>query len=611
MSNKIQLLPDHIANQIAAGEVIQRPASVVKELMENAVDAKATSIHLNIKDAGKTLIQVIDNGSGMSETDSRLCFERHATSKIREAADLFKLSTNGFRGEALAAIAAIAHVELKTKKEEDDLGFHLIIEGSEVQNHEPINCSKGSNFSIKNLFYNVPARRNFLKTDKTEFRFISDEFIRLALAYPTISFSLTHNEKEIYNFPISTLRQRIVNLFGKKYNTRLAPLEEETDIVKFSGFICKPEFAKKTKKEQFFFVNNRFIKSHYLNHAIEAALENFIQPGLHPSYFIFIEVPPSSIDVNIHPTKTEIKFENEKILYSILRSCTRKTIGKYNIAPSIDFETNQDYDVTPLINNGIKAVHPSVTINPNFNPFEDDLNTNKPSFKAEKSFSSRIQEATRKPEEGQSPEDWKDFLEIESFANKEQVSKTEELFSKKETTNSSRPVFQLHKKYIVSPIKSGFVLIHQQRAHQRILFNQFKKTISEKNALSQQLLFPNTIKLSVQEIETFKEIKTDIESLGFDFGNIEDDSIEILGVPYDTNTSDLESLIEHLIEDHQETDTENPHERVLMSLAKNMCINTGKELHKEEMNHLIDSLYACEEFEFSPTGKKNIYQYSN
>jgi DNA mismatch repair protein MutL len=604
MSNIIQLLPDHIANQIAAGEVIQRPASVVKELMENSVDAGATNIHLVIQDAGKTLIQVIDNGKGMSETDSRLCFERHATSKISQASDLFNLSTNGFRGEALASIAAIAHVELKTKTENEELGFHTIVEGSVVTQHDPCSCAKGSNFSVKNLFYNVPARRNFLKTDKTEFRFINDEFLRLSLAHPSITFRLTHNEKEVFHLPGSTLRQRIVNIFGKKYNNRLAPIEEETDLVRFTGFICKPEFAKKTKKEQYFFVNNRFIKSPYLNHAISVALENFMQEGLHPSYFIFIEVPPESIDVNIHPTKTEIKFENEKILYSILRSCVRKTVGKYNIAPSIDFETNQDYDVSPLINNGILANHPSVTINPNFNPFEETEDRPEP-IKQEKSFSTRMKEITQ-PIEQQTQNDWKDFLQIESRTSDFDSVPKKELFEKEQVSNKKRPVFQLHNKYIVSPIKSGFVLIHQQRAHQRILFQQFEKSISDKNALSQQLLFPHEIHLNANEMSTFNLLKEDIEELGFDFGEINEETIQILGVPYDTNTSNLDQLLEQLLENDDLIDQsiEEKHHQVILSLSKSMCIPVGKELKQEEMNHIIDQLYACENFEFSPSGKK-------
>lgn len=614
MSNFIQLLPDHIANQIAAGEVIQRPASVVKELLENAVDAGAQKIQLIVKEAGKALIQVVDDGKGMSETDARLCFERHATSKIREAADLFQLHTNGFRGEALASIASIAHVELKTKTEEDPVGQHIIIEGSSVLNHEPTSMNTGSNFMIKNLFYNVPARRNFLKADRTEFRFIQEEFFHIALANPSISLSLHHNDKELFRLPGSSFRQRIVNLYGKRYNPRLVPIEEETDIVTISGFIAKPEFAKKSRGEQFFFVNNRFIKNHYLHHAILTALENLIQDGLHPSYFIFINVPPESIDVNIHPTKTEIKFENEKFIYAILKSCIKKSLGQYNIAPSIDFDTNQDYDVAPMMSASDSVnFDPSVTVNPNFNPFDLDNEQKKDLFPKPKdqSFSTRMRQATgvnqySDKEERQTEEDWRSFMEIESVATTSEHETDPGLFESEGLEQKTRPVHQIHQKYILSPVKSGFILIHQNRAHERILFEQFKKSLSDSNSLCQQLLFPQTIELSKEDLLIFKDVQSDIERLGFDFGEFSDEGIEVHGIPFDTQSSDIQLILEKVLDDfkHFEPSHEDKSEQVARSLAKSMSIKTGKNLKIEEMNHLIDQLFACESPFLDPNGKK-------
>lgn len=614
MSNFIQLLPDHIANQIAAGEVIQRPASVVKELLENAVDAGAQKIQLIIKEAGKSLIQVVDDGKGMSETDARLCFERHATSKIREAADLFQLHTNGFRGEALASIASIAHVELKTKTEEDQVGNHVIIEGSSILSHDPVSMNTGSNFMVKNLFYNVPARRNFLKADRTEFRFIQEEFFHIALAHPSISLSLHHNDKELFRLPGSSFRQRIVNLYGKRYNPRLVPIEEETDIVTISGFICKPEFAKKSRGEQFFFVNNRFIKNHYLNHAILTALENLIQDGLHPSYFIFINVPPESIDVNIHPTKTEIKFENEKFIYAILKSCIKKSLGQYNIAPSIDFDTNQDYDVTPMMSTSdTKGFDPSVTVNPNFNPFDQDYEQSRDLFPKPKdqSFSTRMRQATginaySEKEEIQTEEDWRAFMEIESVASTNETETDPGLFEGGGLEQTSRPVHQIHQKYILSPVKSGFILIHQNRAHERILFEQFKKSLTDSNSLCQQLLFPQTIELSKEDMLIFKDVQTDIERLGFDFGEMLEDGIEVHGIPFDTQSSDIQLILEKVLDDFKnfEPSSEDKSEQVARSLAKSMSIKTGKNLKIEEMNHLIDQLFACESPFLDPNGKK-------
>ena len=380
MSDIIQLLPDHVANQIAAGEVVQRPASAVKELLENAVDAGSTKIDLIIKDAGKTLIQVVDNGCGMTETDARMSFERHATSKIKNADDLFAIKTKGFRGEALASMAAIAHVELKTKIVDIDLGSQIIIEGSEIISQEPVSCNNGTSLSIKNLFYNVPARRNFLKSNGVETRHIIDEFERVALTHPDIHFTMNHNGNEVFNLASSGLRQRVVNVLGKKYNDRLVPIEEYTNILNVTGYIVKPEFSKRTRGEQFFFVNNRFIKSTYLNHSVTSAFRELIAKDQFPSYFIYLEVEPNTIDINIHPTKTEIKFEDEKSIYAIIHSAVKNSLGKYNIAPSLDFTQETSFNVPPL-KEGQTIVQPVIKVNPGFNPFETNKESSINSFK--------------------------------------------------------------------------------------------------------------------------------------------------------------------------------------------------------------------------------------
>ncbi len=608
MSNIIELLPNHVANQIAAGEVIQRPASVVKELMENSIDAGAQNVQLIVKDSGKTLIQVVDDGNGMSDIDARMCFERHATSKIKVADDLFNLNTKGFRGEALASIAAIAHVELKTCQEGQDLGTRLVIEGSEVKSQEKDSMNTGTNFQVKNLFYNVPARRNFLKSDRAEFRFIMEEFYRLVLAHPSVGFTLHHNGKEQYRLPGSTMRQRIVNIYGPRYNQRLVPLEEQTDIVSIGGFMCKPEFAKKSRGEQFFFVNDRFIKSSYLHHALTGALEGLVQNGLHPSYFIFLNIDADKLDVNIHPTKTEIKFEDEKAIYAILRSTIRKSLGQYNIAPSLDFETNQDYDVSPLLKSS-SFKQPKIVVNPDFNPFDTESPSEKVNAQANKdlSFTTRFQHARAVvSQEDQEPEDWKSFYQIEESQEDNSSSHDPQLFEElpsKETYQ--RVVYQLHNKYILSPLKSGYMMIHQQRSHERILFEKFQNSVEKSNALCQQLLFPQEIQLPKSDLDILRELQKEIECLGFDLGDIGDEKIEIHGVPFDTPIDNIESIIEKVLEDYK-TYTPTREEQVnqiARSLAKSMCIKTGKALSQKEMNHLIDELFACEFPQSDPNGR--------
>ncbi len=608
MSNIIELLPNHVANQIAAGEVIQRPASVVKELMENSIDAGSKNVQLIVKDSGKSLIQVVDDGKGMSDIDARMCFERHATSKIRVADDLFNLHTKGFRGEALASIAAIAHVELKTCQEGQELGTCLIMEGSEVKSQDKDSMNHGTNFMVKNLFYNVPARRNFLKSDRVEFRFIMEEFYRLVLAHPNVGFTLHHNGKEQYRLPASTLRQRIVNIYGTRYNQRLVPLEEQTDIVSIEGFMCKPEFAKKSRGEQFYFVNDRFIKSSYLHHALTGALEGVIQGGLHPSYFIFLTIDPDKLDVNIHPTKTEIKFEDEKAIYAILRSTIRKSLGQYNIAPSLDFDTNQDYDVSPLLKNS-SFKQPKIVVNPDFNPFDIESPSEKVSAQANKdlSFSTRFQHAREEVgQEDQKPDDWKAFYKIEESDESTASSEEPMLFESLATKEThQRVVYQLHNKYILSPLKSGYMMIHQQRSHERILFEKFQNSVEKSNALCQQLLFPQEIQLPKSDLDILKELQKEIESLGFDLGEIGAEKIEIHGVPFETPVDNITAIIEKVLEDYK-TYTPTREEQVnqiARSLAKSMCIKTGKSLDQKEMNHLIDELFACQFPQTDPNGR--------
>ena len=581
----ITLLPDHVANQIAAGEVVQRPASAVKELLENAIDSKATDIKLIIKDSGKTLIQVIDNGSGMNEVDARMCFERHATSKISKADDLYSLTTKGFRGEALASIAAIAQVELKTKKEDSELGIKVVIEGSEHKSQEVCTCPNGSSFSIKNLFFNVPARRNFLKSDRAEYKYILDEFVRIALAHPDISFSLINNEKEQYKLSKGTLRQRLVNLFGKNYNSRLVPVNEKTDIVNIDGFICKPEFSKKSRGEQFIFVNNRFIKSAYLNHAVSNSMEGLLQAGHHPSYFLFLQIDPSKIDVNIHPTKTEIKFEDERNIYSIMLAAIKHSLGQYNIAPSIDFSLNPDYQV-PITSKGRTIKTPNIEVDPNFNPFEQQKSTiqnksllNKTSSKGKhwEAIFEEIQEDmnTALPEGLNTPQSLESELNIEE----------------------KRFAFQVDNRFILTQIKSGILIVDQQRAHQRILYEQYFKSLQNKRPLSQQLVFPHEIHLSPTDIEIFKEITDDIESVGFDINIPTRNCLMILGVPFETKANEIDKIIDNILDAYKNQNDawKSDHQKfIAKSLALSNAIKNGKTMASEEMNELIDSLFACE-----------------
>lgn len=616
MSSIIQLLPDHVANQIAAGEVVQRPASVVKELLENAVDAGATDIKLIIKDAGKSLVQVIDNGKGMSVTDSRLCFERHATSKIRLAEDLFSLSTKGFRGEALASIAAIAHVEMKTRQDQEELGTQLVIEGSKFIAQDVAVLPKGTSFSVKNLFFNIPARRNFLKSDTVEHRHILDEFQRVALAHPNIHFTMYHNGSEMFNLPQSNFRQRIVNIFSGKTNEKLVPIQESTEIVGIQGFVSKPEFAKKNRGEQFFFVNDRFIKSGYLHHAIMAAYEGLLKDGSQPSYFIYLNVPPNTIDINIHPTKTEIKFDDEHALYAILRSSVKHSLGQFNVAPVLDFDRDSNLD-TPYGYEGKEASMPIIQVDANFNPFGNPEPSSAKSYSGGSNYSSSSNSGNSfSSYKKQEPSSWESLYvglkqDTETITQIEDIEfESEEvtgsLFNDKEIEEVVHRTYQIHKKYIVSPIKSGMVIIDQQRAHQRVLYEQFLTNMTVHQASSQQLLFPLHLYFSSPEINLITELQLSLINTGFVFEEINDDSVVISGLPVNVTESEVSILLEQLLSDLQDGIPESSfsqNDSIAKSMAKSLAVKTGTYLTEKEQENLVNGLFACKEPNVSPFHK--------
>ncbi len=600
MNDVIHLLPDHVANQIAAGEVVQRPASVIKELLENAIDAQASNIRVYIKEAGKILINVIDDGLGMSITDSRLSFERHATSKIKAAEDIFQLQTKGFRGEALASIAAIAHVELKTRREEDEVGTCIKIEGSQVTSQEVCVTAKGTSISVKNLFYNIPARRNFLKSDTVETRHIIDEFQRVALAHPAIAFSLVHNSSELFNLPASNYRQRIINILGGKTNEKLVPVNEETEILSISGFVGKPEYAKRTRGEQFFFVNDRFIKSPYLNHAVSAAFEGLLKDKAYPTYFLYLQVDPKSIDINIHPTKTEIKFDDEHALYAILRSAIKHSLGQFNVAPVLDFERDPNLD-TPYEYQNKLASTPQVEVDRNFNPFRSDSSSSsgfRSNYKKESSSWESLYTGLQSETIGGDI----DVRQIE-FESEEV---TGNLFGATKTEEAQSSTFQLNKKFIISTLKNGMLVIDQHRAHTRILYEELLKSITVSAAVSQQLLFPLILQFNVQEIELLKGIKDSLEQTGFIFSEITSSSAEIIGIPTSISESEVEMLLEQLLADFQNEVPENnfSHTDLLAkSLAKSMAVKSGSLLNNIEQQHIVNGLFACKEPSLTPFNK--------
>ncbi len=598
MSDIIQLLPDSVANQIAAGEVIQRPASVVKELVENALDAGATEITIHVKDAGKTLIQITDNGCGMSPTDARMAFERHATSKISSANDLFSIRTMGFRGEAMASIAAIADVELRTKRTGDEVGTFIHIIGSEVKTQEPAACSNGTALMVKNLFFNVPARRKFLKTNTTELRHIINEIQRVALPNPEIRFSFHHNYSPLYELGKNNFRRRIVDLFGKNINHSLVPVEEKTSMVNISGYVGQPKYAKKTMGEQFFFVNKRYMRHPYFHKAVMQAYEKLLPSDAFPSYFLFLELDPAGIDINVHPTKTEIKFENEVAIWQFIHAAVRTSLGKHNVVPSIDFDQEGSIDIPVKSKNKDEVRFPEIKINPDYNPFESEKT---PSVKIPKASGSEKINLSR----------WEDLYQGKQLILKPEKDpspgKEPDVFSQSRESFSQKRVLQLKQKYILSPVKSGLMVIDQKRAHERILFEKFMEVLHSESVASQQQLFPQTIELEPGDAELLKNILNDLLSLGFDIREFGKNTFIINGTPGMLDVSSPEIIIQKLLEEYKNSPVDakaRAKEQVAISLAKASALDYGTELKQEEIDHLIDNLFACKTPNFSPEGKK-------
>ena len=605
MSDVIKLLPDSVANQIAAGEVIQRPASAVKELLENSIDAGATQIKLIVKDAGRTLIQVTDNGKGMSETDARMCFERHATSKIKSASDLFSIRTMGFRGEALASIAAIARVELKTRIAEATLGTEVIVEGSVTESQLACQSPAGTSISVKNLFFNTPARRNFLKSDAVEKGHIFNELIRVALAYPEIGFMYYQNGQLTHQFDKSNLKQRIVNIFGNNYNQRLVPVEEKTEIVSLHGFVLKPEYSKKKRGEQFFFVNNRFIRSAYLNHGIDNAFQELIPEDLFPSFFLFMETDPGQIDVNVHPTKTEIKFQDERYIYQILKSAVKRALGRYNITPTLDFERETAFDNLKIPKDQPLAP-PSITINPDYNPFESSSSGSPPS----RNLTGRINPSQWEklfPGEEQIPDLGRPAKP--SGVESQQTTLTPDWEEPVVETGPKKPM-HLHQRFILAPVKSGLMVIDHQRAHERILFEQFLKVSQGKKAGSQSLLFPENISLTEQDAELLRELLEEVRSLGFCIDPLGKNGFVVSGVPGELPENEyLQGLLEGILENFRMNRVEfklDVHSNLARSMARRLSIKHGKPMNDEEMLAITDALFACEMPYQSPAGKPTL-----
>lgn len=623
MSDIIRLLPDHVANQIAAGEVVQRPASVVKELVENSIDAGATKIELHIKDAGRTLIQIVDNGKGMSPLDARMCFERHATSKIASAADLFALKTKGFRGEALASIAAIAHVTLQTRRSSDELGTKILIEGTEVINQEPIQCAVGCNFEIKNLFFNVPARRNFLKSDNVEFKHIIDEFERVVLPHHDIAFRLVHNDQEIYNLAPGHLRKRIVDVFGKKFNDHLVPVTEQTDIVELDGFVGKPEVAKKSRGEQFLFVNNRFFKDTYFNHAISAAFEHLLPSKLFPSYFLFLEVDPKQIDVNVHPTKTEIKFEEDKAIYSIIRSAVRLGLGKFNITPTLDFERESEFDL-PMSMINQTPVAPEIRVDKTYNPFHVQ-NTREGQFSAnnsvsntasgtkDKSFSSALNKAGfgSQFQSGSLDELWNSEGVNEIPDNYREEEKHVQIELDVEELKSIGP-FILKGSFVISSVPEGLLVIQYRRAYERLLYDDLMRGFFVNPLASQQLIFPMEKQMSKQEQLAWNEHEKTLSRIGFNWSWVEQE-LHIDGIPQILDESTVLSCVDKIIEQLQmgTLDKGEIAHTVLAQIAFGGSMSFKLQNNQEAITDFVTRLFEADEHTFSPSGKRIIAQITN
>ncbi len=598
MPDIIHLLPDSVANQIAAGEVIQRPASAVKELLENAIDAGAKHVELIIKDAGKTLIQVTDNGCGMSETDARMAFERHATSKIQSVNDLFAIRTMGFRGEALASIAAIAQVEVKSKKVEEELGTCLQIEGSQVKGQEFCQCPGGTSILVKNLFFNVPARRKFLKSDSVELRHILEEFQRIALANPDLALSLFTDGKVVFQLRPGSLKERIVAIFGQPFNKRLIPVEQKLDSLTITGFVGKPEFAKKVRGEQYFFVNQRFMRHPYLNHAVDNAFDQLLPEKAYPAYFIFIDIRPDEIDINIHPTKTEIKFQDEKTMYALLRSTVKAALGKHSITPSLDFNKDPSLDFT-MPSKGTAIRQPSLKLNPDYNPFENK----RPEESARQDRNLSNWEKLY-PERNESTN--------ESFAKKYSLEPQQQIETALENEDSNvGDFFQLHGQFILSQVKSGLMIIDQQSAHERILYERYLNLLGRRQALSQQELFPVKVSLPPAEAELLRDLQGELNMLGFLMHQDEDNPNEftVNGTPPGLKQPNVVSLIEGIVENYKSNMLElnmDKKNNLARSLAKNMSIKKGRKLHQMEMKSMIESLFACQIPDVSIDGRPII-----
>lgn len=583
MADKIKLLPDSVANQIAAGEVIQRPASVVKELLENALDAGASQINLIVKDAGRTLIQITDNGSGMSATDARMCFEKHATSKINEAEDLFKLATFGFRGEALASIAAIAHVELKTKTAEEELGTEILIEGSKFKSQQSCSTPTGTSFSIKNLFFNVPARRNFLKSNPAELRHIIEEFQRVVMVNPHVNFSFYNNGEVLYQLKSAPLKMRIAQTIGQKnLEEKLVPISEETENLKISGFIGKPEFARKKRGEQYFFANGRFIKHPYFNHAVEMAYNELIPDGSYPTYFIYMEVPPQDIDVNIHPTKIEVNFVDKQLIYAILTSSVKKALGQFSLTPSLDFEKESSMDFNFDKDRPVKA--PTISINPDYNPFESE----------------KPQKTDREIRNEQNWDRLYDFdtSKTSSQGNIQPSFDSTINFNSEEShqKEQAKTFLQIANSFVVSGIKSGLVLVNQQFAHERILYEKFLEQYEHRQISTQQLLFPVNISLSASELSSVKEIEEELKGFGFDFEYFGQTAMVINGCPMDVHESKISSIIEDILKNLEngnqlDLDIKTSFAR---TMARQLAIKLGQKLTNTEMEQLMDALFSCQ-----------------
>ncbi len=605
MSDLIRLLPDSVANQIAAGEVIQRPASAVKELLENAVDAGATQIKLLVKDAGKTLIQVIDNGSGMSETDARMSFERHATSKIREANDLFSIRTLGFRGEALASIAAIAQVELKTRKAEEEVGTSILIEGSKVKSQEPVACQQGTTFIVKNLFYNIPARRYFLKSDNVEFRHILEEFQRVALVHPDIEFSLFNNDKPVFHLSKGNLRQRIVHIFGNPINEKLLPVKAKTELVSVLGYIGKPETARKTRGEQYFFANGRFIRHPYLHHAVEQAFEELIPDSAIPSYFLYIEVDPSTVDINIHPTKTEVNFQNGQLLYASIRTSVKHALGMFSLSPTLDFDTEPSFDfVAPK---GYEPKEPTITVNPDYNPFrkqpQNFLKANAGMTPNHKGWEKMYKGIANQPAKQTEQEENNDFGLIPT----QQPQNEPTGIHPESSIYESNKLFQVQNRFIVANVKSGLLIVDQQKANERIIFERISSNAEGQAITRQRVLFPQTIQLSAVDSEIIIELTTDLDSLGFEISDIGGGTFVINTLPSNMPSAEILDFIDGVLEDIKKDRTDSSDDqriKLARIIAGNMAIKTVKTLKVEEMQQLIDELFACQVPDMAPDGSR-------